>query len=360
MDGDQATRAVSVIPPEDERLEHAIIRAAQDDSIDIAKLQALLDMQRSVQRERSVRMFNTAMASAQSEMEQIPRDAVNTHTKSRYARMETIDRLMRPIYTRHGFSLRFGSQPSPREGWMRIVCTVAHTGGHFEENHLDAPPDDVGMKGAATKTGIQSIGSSVTYLRRYLTTMVFNIVLSDDIEPDTDGESARRQTTRERDQQADAAYPSRLQALEEPNGTVWFQNLLALLKAATSESDVAEIAGHSSVHKVLAVGSKVPSMIQANIRDALRKAHDRFNRPPGDAAPPAADAKQQPTWDGDPIADLLVEIESMDLITIGGLPTNAQWRAKLREAASFPPDEDRVTEAIEARKLALQTQGGQA
>lgn len=350
MDGDP-TRAVSVIPPEDERLEHAIIRAAQDDSIDIAKLQALLDMQRSVQHERSVRMFNTAMAAAQSEMEQIPRDAVNTHTKSRYARMETIDRLMRPVYTKHGFSLRFGSQPSPRDGWMRIVCTVAHTGGHFEENHLDAPPDDVGMRGAATKTGIQSVGSSVTYLRRYLTTMVFNIVLSDDIDADTDGQTTHTQ----RDRQADRSYPSRLRALEEPNGTVWFRNLLVLLKAATSASDVAEIAGHSSVHKVLAVGSDAPSTIRANINDALRKAHERFAAPPDDSEPDTT--QQQPTWDNDPIGDLLAEIASMDLVTLNGLASNVQWRAKVHEAAEFPPDEDRIDQAIEARRLALR-QGG--
>lgn len=160
----------------------------------------------------------------------------------------------------------------------------------------------------------------------------------------------------ERDQQADAAYPSRLQALEEPNGTVWFQNLLVLLKGATSASDVAEIAGHKSVHKVLAVGSNTPSTIRANINDALRAAHDRFMQPP---ASDEADTTQQQTWDEDPIGDLLVEIAGMDLITIGGLPTNAQWRAKVREAASFPLDADRITEAIEARKLALQ-RGGKA
>jgi ERF superfamily len=352
---EQPTRALSVQAPEDERLEHAIIRAAQDDGIDIAKLQALLDMQRSVQRERSVRAFNTAMAAAQSEMEQIPRDAVNTHTKSRYARMETIDRLMRPIYTKHGFSLRFGSQPSPREGWMRIVCTVAHTGGHFEENHLDAPPDDVGVRGAATKTGIQSVGSSVTYLRRYLTTMVFNIVLSDEVEPDTDGEPTRRQSTREADASHDPLAP-----LREPNGTTWLRNLARLLDAAQSTNDVVAIAGHVSVRGALDPNGekRAPSLIRERINDLLRKAHERLA--PADTSAPADATQEQQTWDTDPIAALLDEIAGMDLETVSEVQDNAAWRAKVRDAASFPPDQDRISEAIEARRIALKAQGGKA
>ena len=177
-----------------------------------------------------------------------------------------------------------------------------------------------------------------------------------------DGKAERPPPSQEqiaRDRQADESYPPRLQALEEPNGTVWFQNLLVLLKGATSASDVAEIAGHSSVHKVLAVGSNTPSTIRANITDALRQAHDRFMQPP---ASDEADTttQQQPTWDGDPIAALLEEVAGMDLITITGLPSNAQWSAKVRDAASFPPDEDRITEAVEARKLALQSGKGKA
>ena len=152
------SQAVATIGADDERLEHAIIRAAQDDTIDITKLQALLDMQRQVAQDRSKRMFNSAMADAQAEMLPVIRDATNAHTKSKYARLETIDGQMRPIYTAHGFSVRYGSQPCPREGWMRITITISHSGGHWEENYLDAPPDDVGARGNVNKTPIMSVG----------------------------------------------------------------------------------------------------------------------------------------------------------------------------------------------------------
>ena len=167
-----------------------IERAANNPEFDVAKFGELLRLQRDVGHDQARRAFNAAMADAQSEMLPVVRDAKNSHLGNRYAKLETIDAAMRPIYTRHGFSVRFGSAPSPREGDIRIICTVAHAGGYFEENHLDAPLGSTGSQGGRTQTTpVQAVGSAVTYLRRYLLTMVFNIVLADD---DDDGEGARR------------------------------------------------------------------------------------------------------------------------------------------------------------------------
>jgi hypothetical protein len=167
-----------------------IERAANNPEFDVAKFGELLRLQRDVGHDQARRAFNAAMADAQSEMLPVVRDAKNSHLGNRYAKLETIDAAMRPIYTRHGFSVRFGSAPSPREGDIRIICTVAHAGGYFEENHLDAPLGATGSQGGRTATTpVQAVGSAVTYLRRYLLTMVFNIVLADD---DDDGEGARR------------------------------------------------------------------------------------------------------------------------------------------------------------------------
>lgn len=326
------SQAVSRIEPDDDRFENAIVRAASDDSIDIGKLQMLLQMQRDVQHEKSVRMFNVSMAQAQSEMMQIPRDAINTHTKSRYARMETIDRAMRPIYTKHGFSVRYGSQQSPREGWMRIVCVVAHTGGHFEENHLDAPPDDVGARGTVNKTPIMAVGSSVTYLRRYLLCMCFNVVLSDDIDADNDG--------------APAAPPppsTPADPLMEGNGTIWLRNLTKLVKEAASLDALAQIAGHKSVKYAKA---EAPTLIRRQIEDLFHAAHERLAPKP----------EAQTTWDDDPVAELLAELAEMDLQGVEGLP--GAWEVKLRDL--FPPDRERLEEAIQTRKAVLKSQGGKA
>jgi hypothetical protein len=168
-----------------------IERAAKDESFDVQKFAELLRLQRDVGRDQARREFDNAMSAAQSEMEPVVRDATNSHLHNRYAKLETIDRAIRPIYTDHGFSVRYGSAPCPTEGSIRIVCTVAHGGGYFEEHYLDAPLGNAGAMGGKTATtGVQAIGSAVTYLRRYLLGMVFNVQLVD--ESDDDGEATRR------------------------------------------------------------------------------------------------------------------------------------------------------------------------
>ena len=166
-----------------------IERAAINPDFDVQKFGELLRMQREMEHDQSRRAFNQAMADTQADMPPVVRSATNKHLGNKYAKLEDVDREMRPIYTAHGFSVRFGSAPAP-EGYIRITCTVAHASGYFEENYLDAPTNNVGSQGGRTATtGVQAVGSAVTYLRRYLLGMVFNIVLADD---DDDGESMRR------------------------------------------------------------------------------------------------------------------------------------------------------------------------
>jgi hypothetical protein len=83
-----------------------------------------------------------------------------------------------------------------------------------------------------------------------------------------------------------------------------------------------------------------PTLIQAQIRDTLRLAHERLA--------PQEDEQPDPP---DPLADLLAEVEAMDLVTIAGLPDNAAWQTKM--ANLFPGDFDRVDEAVTDRRELL-------
>jgi ERF superfamily protein len=326
-----------------------IERAALDPAFDVAKLEQLLRMQREVAAEQAKREFNAAMSSAQAEMLPVIRDATNTHTGSKYAKLATIDAEMRPIYTKWGFSVRYGTAPPPRDNWIRVMCTVAHSGGYEEPPiALDAPMDVAGAQGRTNKTGIQAVGSSVSYLRRYLLTMAFNIVLADD--PDDDGEAGR---TKWPDRQSARSDPPPPQGeategphpLEEQNGDRWLTNLQRLLAGAKTVTDVIELRRDRRVVRVLAPATGNPPEIRRQIEDAFRAAHERLAR-----VGEEPDPRDGPP--DDPLAGRFAEIEAMDLITIAGLATNAEWRAKLRDL--FPPDWDRVEEAIEARKASLQ------
>ena len=61
---------------------------------------------------------------------------------------------------------------------------MAHSGGHSTTRSLDAVLDVAGPKGTINKTPLHGLGSAVSYLQRYLTRMIFNVVLRNE---DNDG-----------------------------------------------------------------------------------------------------------------------------------------------------------------------------
>jgi len=161
-----------------------IERAARDPHIDIDKMERLLVMQERIFAKNAEAEFNAAMAACQAEMPRIVPTFRNEQTQSDYAALEEIDRIARPIYTRHGFALSFGTEDCPIKDYYRQTCKVSHRAGHSEMRHADLPIDTVGLKGNPNKTGIQGFGSTMTYGQRYITKLVFNIVIGGE---DNDG-----------------------------------------------------------------------------------------------------------------------------------------------------------------------------
>jgi hypothetical protein len=127
--------------------------------------------------------YQAAMAQAQAEIGPVVKDRKNEHTKSMYATLEAVDTAIRPIYTAHGFSLSFDA-PDVTDKGLLISCDVLHSGGHSEHKTLLGALDTVGPNGSRNKTDIQGLGSTVSYLRRYLTCMVFNVTVKSE---DKDG-----------------------------------------------------------------------------------------------------------------------------------------------------------------------------
>lgn len=157
-----------------------IERAARDPNVDIDKMRQLMDMRKELLAQESEMAFNTAMAAAQAEMVPVARDAKNAHTKSTYARIEAIAKAITPIRSKHGFSSSFGTKPSEKEGEIYVTCQLAHNGGHSKYEEIPVPLDLTGAKGTTNKNPIQALGSSLTYGRRYLTLLMFDIATEDD------------------------------------------------------------------------------------------------------------------------------------------------------------------------------------
>jgi hypothetical protein len=120
--------------------------------------------------------FNTAMNLAQAEIAPIARTAENKQTNSFYAKLETVDAEIRPIYLKHGFSLSYNAVAPLNSGEIRIECRCAHSAGHSEKYYREAPADTLGPKGAPVKTVLHGGGSTETFLKRYLACGIFNVV----------------------------------------------------------------------------------------------------------------------------------------------------------------------------------------
>lgn len=156
-----------------------IAHAASSREVDVEKMERLLAMQERVMAQEAARKYSVAMQACQAEMPIVGKDAANAQTNSRYTRLETMYGIVVPIYTKHGFSVSYSTGEPPPER-IRVIAKVSHVAGHTETHMIDVPSDHLGPKGTPNKTLVHAFGSSMSYARRYLTMLIFNIATSDD------------------------------------------------------------------------------------------------------------------------------------------------------------------------------------
>lgn len=142
-----------------------------------------------------------------------------------------------------------------------------------------------------------------------------------------------------------------LALLEEDNGTRWLRNLSQLLMAATTPAQVVEIERHDRVRASM---DTAPTLIRDQITTMLRTARERTGTV---QAPPASDEWEPPPqdeWPDDPIAEHLAEVEAANLDYLDAMTASAAWRARTDDM--FPPDVDRLREAIDLRRAIIRGQ----
>lgn len=152
-------------------------------AIDVIERLAALQRQHN---EREAEMaFNDALNACQTEMGRIAPDLTNTQTKSKYASYAAIDKVIRPIYTKHGFSISFSEEPMPPDIEMvRIICYASHAAGHTRKYMKDMPADGKGAKGGDVMTKTHARAAADSYAKRYIVKDIFNLAIG---EEDTDG-----------------------------------------------------------------------------------------------------------------------------------------------------------------------------
>lgn len=151
---------------------------------DTETMEKLFAMRREMRSESAEMAFNAAMTQAQREMRQVTADASNPQTRSRYATYSALDRMLRPIYTSHGFALSFNTGDDVPAEMVRVLCDVSHDGGFSKHYKVDMPADGKGAKGGDVMTRTHAAGAALSYGMRYLLKMIFNVAIGED---DNDG-----------------------------------------------------------------------------------------------------------------------------------------------------------------------------
>ncbi len=150
----------------------------------VEQLQILQDMHfKQMARDAEIE-FNEAMNAIQAEIGRVAPNLTNPQTRSKYASYDKLDAVLRPLYTRHGFSLSFSDDDSPKPDHIRIICYVSHRSGHTRMYRKDMPVVTTGIKGNEMMTQTHATGSADSYAKRYLVKDIFNIAIGED---DNDG-----------------------------------------------------------------------------------------------------------------------------------------------------------------------------
>ncbi|UGY12487.1 ERF family protein [Bradyrhizobium septentrionale] len=170
---------------------HSVIeRAAMDPNFDVDKLERLVAMQEASQQRSADQLFNEALSKAEAEMSVISTNANNPQTKSRYATFARLDGEIRPIYTGHGFGIQFNTEPMGEPNVIRVVGMLSN-GMAQRRFQVDMPIVTQGIRGQDMMTRTHATMSAISYGKRALEIMMFNLAIGDDDDGNRAGGSYR-------------------------------------------------------------------------------------------------------------------------------------------------------------------------
>ena len=108
-----------------------------------------------------------------------PKPQKGTYEAFKYAPLEEIDKHLRPLLAEEQMDLSYSDEPCDGGGIL-VRGRLKHLpSGHYEDSFMPAPLDTTGGK-----SNVQAVGSTNSFLRRYVACNIFNIVVVGD---DDDG-----------------------------------------------------------------------------------------------------------------------------------------------------------------------------
>ncbi len=156
-----------------------IMKVAADPQCDMEKMERLLQMHERMQAHQAQVQFSADLAAMQCDIPSIA-ERGKGHGSIRYATLEDINDVVKPIMQRFGFAMSF--KVEHHQGGINVTGILMHKAGHREETTILLPSDTSGSKNA-----VQAVASSVSYGKRYVMCAMLNITTRGE---DDDGNAA--------------------------------------------------------------------------------------------------------------------------------------------------------------------------
>jgi hypothetical protein len=171
-----ARRQAALPPAGVESPMQVVARIARDRSIDVDKFAKVIELQKDLMATQAKIDFEVAYNQMEPELPIILKRG-KIKGKNRpvipFARLDDIHRVTKPILQRHGFSVRHRTEwPPDKPNAVRIVGILRHRSGHSETSAFEGPADT-----SDYRSHIQSLGSTVSYGRRYTTIDLLNLTI---------------------------------------------------------------------------------------------------------------------------------------------------------------------------------------
>lgn len=134
-----------------------------------------------MQMSNSIAALAAALSAAQGAIEAASKGAVNPYFKSKYADLNALREVIREPLAANGLSIVQFARSTQNGELVEVETMLAHSSGEFLRDTLALP---VGRKydkaGNPMPVDVQSIGSAITYARRYALSAILSLAADDD------------------------------------------------------------------------------------------------------------------------------------------------------------------------------------
>lgn len=139
---------------------------------------AIIAQQRWLMEHNEEEAFNAALKRIQMQLKKIPKRGWNKQTQSHYALAEDVDAAIQHLLDGEKMTLSFVPSASDRPDEV-LITGVLSLGAFSKTYPLPMPADGKGPQGGGVMSRTHATGSAITYGKRYLKDMIFDLRFED-------------------------------------------------------------------------------------------------------------------------------------------------------------------------------------